>query len=133
MPCNPLYRPSYFEKINGNPIITQQIQSFNQIVTTPITHLNNKDNFPSNNQYLPSVPSKKCVPKNNGLHVSSTSFIITNNDDQVINKESRMKDSQTFDTSVVTINSKNSIRNNEQHDNQSIQEKSKPSKCKRNS
>lgn len=67
------------------------LQPFNRIIafsdqkfrTTPTTYLYERDYFHSNNQYIPSVPSQKIVPKNNGLHVSSTSFI-TISDEQVI-------------------------------------------------
>ncbi len=50
--------------------------------TIPTTNIYGKDYLNSNNQSIPSVPSKKCVNINNGIQASSTSFITTI-DDQV--------------------------------------------------
>ena len=67
------------------------LRKFNQIITTnrqrirttQTTNLSDKDHRSSDDQNTPSVPSKKIVSKNDGTHVSSTSFITTT-DDQVI-------------------------------------------------
>ncbi len=49
---------------------------------TPTTSIHTEDYLDSDNENTPSVPSKKCVSINNGIQVSSTSFI-TSIDDQV--------------------------------------------------
>ncbi len=48
----------------------------------PTMDVYKKNYLNSNSQNIPSVPSKKCVNINNGIQVSSTSFITTV-DDQV--------------------------------------------------
>jgi len=67
------------------------LEPFNQIIMSPHeqfrtrqpTNLYERDYLNFDNQNIPSVPSKKIISKNNGLQVSSTSFITTT-DDQVI-------------------------------------------------
>jgi hypothetical protein len=61
------------------------LEPFNQIITSPppTTNLYENDYLNSDSQIIPSVPFKKIIPKNNGIQVSSTSFITTT-DDQVI-------------------------------------------------
>jgi hypothetical protein len=67
------------------------LRQFNQIIATNqqqirtirTTNTYEKDQLNSDDQNIPSVPSKKIVSKNNGTQVSSTSFI-TITDDQVI-------------------------------------------------
>jgi hypothetical protein len=64
-------------------IITSPDQKFR---TTQTTNLYGRDDFNSDIQNIPSVPSKKIVPKNDGIQVSSTSFMTTT-DDQVIRSQ----------------------------------------------
>jgi hypothetical protein len=59
---------------------TIHFEQFNQTVQT--NDIYGDDHFYSNRQNIPLVPSKKTVSKNNGIQVSSTSFITTT-DDQV--------------------------------------------------
>jgi hypothetical protein len=61
------------------------LRQFNQIIATnhQQTRRIQTNQLNSDDQNIPSVPSKKIVSKNNGTQVSSTSFITTT-DDQVI-------------------------------------------------
>jgi hypothetical protein len=61
-------------------IITSPDQKFR---TTPTTKIYGRDDPNSDNQNIPSIPSKKIVSKNKDLQVSSTSFI-TATDNHII-------------------------------------------------
>ena len=56
---------------------------FDQFKTAQPSNIYKNDHLHSNNQIIPLVPFKKIVSKNNGIQVSSTSFITTT-DDQVM-------------------------------------------------
>ena len=58
----------------------------NHFETTQTNNIYENDHLHSNNQNIPSVPLKKIVSKNNGIQVSSTSFITTTDDQVMIHK-----------------------------------------------
>ena len=53
---------------------------------THLTKLHKQDHVNSNDQYIPSVPSKKIVLKNDGTRASSTSFVTTFQDQVILSE-----------------------------------------------
>ncbi|CAF1181362.1 unnamed protein product [Adineta steineri] len=95
------------------------LEPFNHIVTsndrqfsTPQNpNIYNKNDLNFDNSNIPSVPSKKIVPTNKGIQASSTSFIITTDDQKSFisdiisetNSEDTVVHTQSFNASILPM------------------------------
>ncbi|CAF0725464.1 unnamed protein product [Adineta steineri] len=88
-----------------NHIVTSNDRQFS---TTQNPNIYNENDINFDNLNIPSVPSKKIVPTNKGIQVSSTSFIITADDQKSFisdiisetNSEDTVVHTQSFNTSI---------------------------------
>ncbi|CAF1231058.1 unnamed protein product [Adineta steineri] len=106
--CYSAHRNVTVDQIYLEPLNHTVTSNDRQLSTTQTANIYNKNNLNFDNLNIPSVPLKKIVPTNKGIQVSSTSFIITTDDQKSFindiisetNSEDTVVHTQSFNTSI---------------------------------